>query len=385
MRKKIKLVVLSVMAALMLCACGKENAEGSLSDNQIEVNPDDYVKLGDYKDLSVEVTYYNYTEEDVKSCVDSELEFYVDYMANYYNLDLYDYSVDVSANTVVQGSIVNMDYVGRIDGVAFEGGSDTGAHLIIGSGNFIPGFEDGLVDKQVGETVDLDLTFPEDYQNTDFAGKNAIFTVSINSIDIRNMPEYTDELIATLNISEDITTYQQYEDYIREYLQDSCDEANEEMRQESIWNAAYSVCEISEPPQQMADSFYEDLNEYFETYAQYYSMDLESFISSQLGMDMTTYQEKNREAATEEARKELAYMALAKAENIVINDDVMMEVAEEEYADYGYESATAMIQTMGKDDFSSYVMRQKVLERLEEFVTIKENEPISIMEASMQQ
>lgn len=385
MRKKIKLVVLSVMAALMLCACGKENAEGSLSDNQIEVNPDDYVKLGDYKDLSVEVTYYNYTEEDVKSCVDSELEFYVDYMANYYNLDLYDYSVDVSANTVVQGSIVNMDYVGRIDGVAFEGGSDTGAHLIIGSGNFIPGFEDGLVDKQVGETVDLDLTFPEDYQNTDFAGKNAIFTVSINSIDIRNMPEYTDELIATLNISEDITTYQQYEDYIRGYLQDSCDEANEEMRQEGIWNAAYSVCEISEPPQQMVDSFYEDLNEYFETYAQYYGMDLESFISSQLGMDMTTYQEKNREAATEEARKELAYMALAKAENIVINDDVMMEVAEEEYADYGYESADAMIQTMGKDDFSSYVMRQKVLERLEEFVTIKENEPISIMEASMQQ
>lgn len=384
MKKKIKLMVLSAMAALMLCACGKENAEGSLSDNQIEVNPDEYVKLGDYKDLSVEVTYYNYTEEDVKSCVDSELEFYVDYMANYYNLDLYDYSVDVSANTVVQGSIVNMDYVGKIDGVAFEGGSDTGAHLIIGSGNFIPGFEDGLVDKQVGETVDLDLTFPEDYQNTDFAGKNAIFTVSINSIDIRNMPEYTDELIATLNISEDITTYQQYEDYIREYLQDSCDEANEEMRQEGIWNAAYSVCEISEPPQQMVDSYYEDLNEYFETYAQYYGMDLETFISSQLGMDMETYQEKNREAATEEARKELAYMALAKAENIVIDDDVMMEVAEEEYADYGYESAAAMIQTMGKDDFSSYVMRQKVLERLEEFATIKENEPISIMEASMQ-
>lgn len=384
MKKKIKLIMLFAMMAAMLCACGKKG-DDSLSDNQIEVDPDDYVKLGDYSNLSVEVTYYDYSEEDVKNCVDSELEFYVDYYANSYNLDLYDYQVDLSANTVAQGSIVNMDYTGRIDGVAFEGGSAEGAHLVIGSGKFIPGFEDGLVDKQVGETVDLDLTFPEDYQNADYAGKNAVFTVSINSIDTRSMPEYTDELIQTLNISQDITTYQQYEDYIRQYLQDSCDDANEEMRRESIWNAAYGTCEISDPPQQMVDSFYEDLNEYFETYAQYYSMDLETFISSQMGMDMETYQEKNREAATEEAKKELAYMAIAKAEGIVVDDAMMQEAAEAEYADYGYESADAMIQTMGKADFSSYVMRQKVLKRLEEIITVKENEPVSIMETAVQQ
>lgn len=384
MKKKIKLIMLFAMMAAMLCACGKKG-DDSLSDNQIEVDPDDYVKLGDYSNLSVEVTYYDYSEEDVKSCVDSELEFYVDYYANSYNLDLYDYQVDLSANTVAQGSIVNMDYTGRIDGVAFEGGSAEGAHLVIGSGKFIPGFEDGLVDKQVGETVDLDLTFPEDYQNADYAGKNAVFTVSINSIDTRSMPEYTDELIQTLNISQDITTYQQYEDYIRQYLQDSCDDANEQMLQESIWNAAYGTCEVSDPPQQMVDSFYEDLNEYFETYAQYYSMDLETFISSQMSMDMETYQEKNREAATEEAKKELAYMAIAKAEGIVVDDAMMQEAAEAEYADYGYESAEAMIQTMGKADFSSYVMRQKVLKRLEEIVTVKENEPISIMETAVQQ
>ena len=384
MKKKIKLIMLFAMMAAMFCACGKKG-DDSLSDNQIEVDPDDYVKLGDYSNLSVEVTYYDYSEEDVKSCVDSELEFYVDYYANSYNLDLYDYQVDLSANTVAQGSIVNMDYTGRIDGVAFEGGSAEGAHLVIGSGKFIPGFEDGLVDKQVGETVDLDLTFPEDYQNADYAGKNAVFTVSINSIDTRSMPDYTDELIQTLNISQDITTYQQYEDYIRQYLQDSCDDANEQMLQESIWNAAYGTCEVSDPPQQMVDSFYEDLNEYFETYAQYYSMDLETFISSQMSMDMETYQEKNREAATEEAKKELAYMAIAKAEGIVVDDAMMQEAAEAEYADYGYESADAMIQTMGKADFSSYVMRQKVLKRLEEIVTVKENEPVSIMETAVQQ
>ena len=78
-------------------------------------------------------------------------------------------------------------------------------------------------------------------------------------------------------------------------------------------------------------------------------------------------------------------MALAKAENIVVDDAMIQEVAEAEYALYVYESADAMIQTLGWVDFSSYVMRQKVIERLEELVTIKENEPVSIMEAATQQ
>lgn len=384
MNKKLKFIALFVMTAVMLCACGKNNVDESSSDGHIEVDPDEYVKLGDYSNLSAEVDCYNYTEDDVKYCIDNDMQYYVDYMANYFNLDLYDYTVDVSANTVALGSNVNIDYVGKIDGVAFEGGSAQGAHLVIGSGSFIPGFEDGLLDKQVGETVDLDLTFPENYSNTDYAGKDAVFTVSINSIDIKSMPEYTDELITTLGIGEDITTYQQYEDYVREYLQNSCDEANEEMRKESIWNAFYSSCEISAPPQYMINSFYEDLNEYYETYAQYYNTDLESLISSQ-GMDMETFVVQNMEAATEEAKRELAYMALAKAENIVVDDAVIQEAAEAEYALYGYESADVMIQTMGKENFSSYVMRQKVLERLEELVTVKENEPISIREAAEQQ
>lgn len=384
MNKKLKFIALFVMTAVMLCACGKNNVDDPSSDGHIEVDPDEYVKLGDYSNLSAEVDCYNYTEDDVKYCIDNDMQYYVDYMANYFNLDLYDYTVDVSANTVALGSNVNIDYVGKIDGVAFEGGSAQGAHLVIGSGSFIPGFEDGLLDKQVGETVDLDLTFPENYSNTDYAGKDAVFTVSINSIDIKSMPEYTDELITTLGIGEDITTYQQYEDYVREYLQNSCDEANEEMRKESIWNAFYSSCEISAPPQYMINSFYEDLNEYYETYAQYYNTDLESLISSQ-GMDMETFVVQNMEAATEEAKRELAYMALAKAENIVVDDAVIQEAAEAEYALYGYESADVMIQTMGKENFSSYVMRQKVLERLEELVTVKENEPISIREAAEQQ
>ena len=94
---------------------------------------------------------------------------------------------------VESGDIVNIDYVGKVDGQEFNGGSATGYHLTIGSGTFIDGFEDGLIGKNVGETVDLNLKFPDNYtNNTDLAGKDVVFTVTVNSIS--RVPELTDEV-----------------------------------------------------------------------------------------------------------------------------------------------------------------------------------------------
>jgi len=360
MKKKLCLAAILSMMMVVLAGCGK-------------LNPDKYVTLGNYKDLSVDVTYVTFSEEDVQTCADNELGVYIQ------TYDLYDYEPIVSANTVEQGHIVNIDYEGKIDGQIFAGGSAQGAHLEIGSGQFIPGFEDGLVGKNVGENVELDLAFPEDYQNAEYAGKNVVFSVSINSIDKREMPEITDELIASLNMSEEITTYDAYLDYLRKYLQDTCDEQNETALQNAVWEAVYAVCEVSDPPQEMIDKQYADLEEYFRSYAEYYSMDLETFVSSQMGMDMTAFQEKNTESATEQAKIELAYMALAKAEDIDVNDKMMNEVAESEYALYGYASAEDLINEMGEEDYKSHVMRIKVMERLSELVTVVENEPVSLL------
>lgn len=359
MKKKLCVTAVLMLLMAVLCGCGG-------------INPDKYVTLGSYKDLSVEVTYMTFTEEDLKNAIDQELKAYIDIY------DLYDYEPIVSANTVEQGSIVNIDYEGKIDGEIFAGGSAQQAHLEIGSNRFIEGFEDGLVGKNIGENVVLNLTFPEDYQSPDFAGKDVVFSVSINSIDERKSPEYTDDLIASLNMGEDITTFEDYENVYRQYMQDTCDEQNDTALQTAIWDAVYASCEVGEPPEEMVDKQYADLEEYFETYASYYSMDLETFVSTQMNMDMESFTAKNRENAVQEAKNELVYMALAKAEGIDVNDSMIKETVEEEYALYGYASADELITTMGEESYKSHVMRTKVMERLAELVTVVENEPVSM-------
>lgn len=370
MKKKISLIAILAMIVTVLCACGSKETDETAET----VDPDDYVTLGNYQDLNVDVTYVTYTEEDVQAAIEQELAAYVQIY------DLYDYEPIVSANTVESGSIVNIDYEGKIDGETFDGGSAQGAHLEIGSGSFIDGFEDGLIGKTVGETVDLDLTFPDDYQNTDYAGKDAVFTVSINSIDDRKTPEYTDDLISQIYGSSGITTYDDYVQYIKDYVESSCNDQNDTALDNAVWDAVYATCEVSDPPQSMVDKQYEDLVEYFEAYAEYSNMDMDTFITSQMGMDTETFEAQNQESAKEQAQIELAYMALAKAEGIEVTDDMVNEVAEAEYADYGYESADAIIEAMGQEDFESYVLRKKVMERLKELVTVTENEPVDFFD-----
>lgn len=382
MKKKLLASILSVLLLGLLCACASNSSpeaaeeaapQVDIDDQMQALNLDEYVTLGEYDGLYAEVAYYTFTEEDLQMCVENELSFYVDYY------DLYEYETDVSANTVENGSVVNIDYRGTVDGVAFDGGTAAGQHLLIGSGAFIPGFEDGLIDAHVGDTVELNVTFPENY-NPELAGQDAVFTVSVNSIEIQVMPVFTDELIASLNLGAELTTYDAYVQYIRDYLKNACDEENQYMREEALWDAAYSVCKISDPPEFLVDFYVNDIEEYFESYAAYYGMDPETFVA-QMGMTMDEYAERNRESAIEEAKIELAYMAIAKAEGIEVDDAKMQEVAEEEYAMYGYTSADEFITNMTKFNFRSYVRRKLVTERLEERIAIVELEPISYLQS----
>ena len=381
MKKKILASILSVLLLGLLCACASSSPETveeqapqkDIDDQMQALDPDEYVTVGEYDGLYTEVAYYTYTEEDVQICVENELSFYVDYY------DMYDYEVDVSANTVENGSLVNIDYRGTVDGVAFDGGTAAGQHLLIGSGAFIPGFEDGLIGANVGDTVELNVTFPENY-HPELAGQDAVFTVSVNSIDIQVMPVFTDELIARMNLGEEFTTYDSYVQYIRDYLKNTCDEENQYIREDALWDAAYSVCQISDPPEFLVNFYINDIEEYFESYAAYLGMDLETLVA-QMGMSMDEYAERNRESAVEEAKVELAYMAIAKAEGIEVDDAKMQEVAEEEYEMYGYASADEFITNLTKFNFRSYVRRKLVTEQLGEKIDVVELEPVSYLQS----
>lgn len=176
--KKLLLIAMASLTLASITACSnrggaKTTNEATASDVVELKKPKSYgkVKLGKYKGIDLSIDKVEVTDEEVDAQVDSIL-------ASSPN------SQDITDRAVENGDIANIDYEGKKDGVAFDGGTAKGYDLHIGSGSFIPGFEDGVVGMKIGETKDIKLTFPEDYQSTELAGKEVVFTVKVNSIKV---------------------------------------------------------------------------------------------------------------------------------------------------------------------------------------------------------
>ena len=176
------------------------------------ITASDYVDLpADYASMTVEV-------EPVTEVTDEEVEAMIDQQRQA-KRELQEVT---KRNKVQEGDVVNIDYVGRIDGEEFDGGSAEGYNLEIGSGSFIDGFEDGLIGQKVGETVTLELTFPENYADSTKAGVDAEFDVTINSIQQYEVPKLTDQFVTELGITDDfgnpVNTVDGLRTFVRNYL-----------------------------------------------------------------------------------------------------------------------------------------------------------------------
>ena len=320
MKKKLLATLLAVSMVMSLCACGQgkegektETTETTETSDATEAkagvvstkdyNPDDYVTVGDYEGVEVTVDVVNFTDADVEKSFNEEVEYYVDYAG------LYEYEA-TDKEVVEEGDIVNIDYVGKKDGVAFDGGTAQGHHLEIGSGSFIDGFEDGLIGKKVGETTTLNLTFPEEYHSEELAGAAVTFDVTIHSIDTGKMPEITDELIVQMELGFD--SIAAYKEDIRSYLQESCEETNESERKAKVWNAVYDLCTIKEPPQEMVDDIVATIKQNAASYADYYGVGLDEFVTNYMGYTMEEYEEECKQEAIQSAKQKLTVAAVAK-------------------------------------------------------------------------
>ncbi len=169
-------LTLAVLLTLSAAACGKSASGSTLIFGKTDLS--DYVKLGDYKSLSVDTA-----SDEFKAEYDNQLS------TDIKREDLYAKKYE---GKVAEGDTANIDYVGKKDGVAFAGGTAEGYDLTIGSHTFIDGFEDGLIGVNIGDTVDLNLTFPEDYQSEELAGKAVVFTVKVNYVKSSDMPGIED-------------------------------------------------------------------------------------------------------------------------------------------------------------------------------------------------
>ena len=186
------------------------------------------------------------------------------------NLNNNDKSEEIKEGTVENGDVANIDYEGKLNGKAFDGGTAEGYDLTIGSGSFIDGFEDGLIGKKIGDTVDLNLTFPKDYSSTDLAGKEVVFTVKINSV--KRAPKLTDKLAAEISNNE-YKTAEAYNNYIKKDLENTKKENQHNQELNDLVALAYQNATVNDYPQEMIDYQLEQVTSYYKSYADQYGME----------------------------------------------------------------------------------------------------------------
>ena len=203
---------------------------------EVAVKPE--VKLGDYKGMSVPKQDTEVSDADV----DAELE-----NKRQQQAELVLKEDEPAAN----GDTVVIDYVGTVDGEKFDGGSADNYSLELGSGSFIPGFEDQLVGHKADEDVDVKVTFPEDYHAKNLAGKEAVFNVKIHEVKEKQLPELDDEFAK--DVDEDVDTLDALKDKTKKQLQEQKEEAAKSAIEDAAIEAAVKNAEIEDIPQAMLD------------------------------------------------------------------------------------------------------------------------------------
>lgn len=346
MRKRhsyIAVLFAGMFATLTLVGCGK-------ADN-VNPKPEDYIQLGTYKGLEYVKPSGEVTEEDIQE----ELSL----LASAYATE-----ETLTEGKVESGDTANIDYEGKLDGVAFDGGTAAGYDLKIGSHNFIDGFEDGLIGVSVGDTVDLNLTFPENYGSADLAGKSVVFTVKVNWITRTILPEITDELISEISQGQFDNV-----DAYKEMLVEQMKMDNEDYIESMIYNdlldmAVENVTILKDIPQEYIQSKVSRMLVNAQDYAQAYGVDFETFVNEYMGMTKDEYNAQAIEYANGAAVKSLVIQAIAAAEGLSISDSEFEEAVNDYVSLYGYESAEQFKSETNMDDFKEYILTSKVEEFL---------------------
>ena len=270
------------------------------------------VKLGEYKNLEVSV--------DVsKEVSDADVDARIERERN--NLAELVLKEDKAAN----GDTVVIDFVGTVDGVEFDGGKGDNFSLELGSGQFIPGFEDQLVGHAAGETVEVNVTFPEDYQATDLAGKDAKFVTTIHEVKEKEVPEVDDELAK--DIDEDVETLDELKEKYRKELVESKEIAFDDAVESAALDLAVENAEIVELPEEMVhEEVHRSVNEFLgNMQRQGISPDMYFQITGTTQEDLHKQHEADAEKRT---KTNLVIEAVAKAEGFEASDeDIEAEIS----------------------------------------------------------
>jgi trigger factor len=310
-----------------------------------------YITVADYKNIDIPADEVAATDEEVDEDINSTLE------DN-------QYVSDDSSLEAAEGDVVNIDYVGTVDGEEFDGGSNEDYDLEIGSGTFIEGFEDQLIGAHPGDVVTVEVTFPDDYSTEELAGQDAVFTVTVNGIKVT--PELTDEFVAENIDIEGVTTADEYRAYVENTYY-------EEHLEDYLTNYVYENSTVKSYPKSYLKSIQAILKYNDEYTMSYYNQMFEAYGMTGYGYDTLWdyagvddelgYEKDLKSRAQETVKTALVYQAIFEAEGLSIDvDQILSDMTEENDEDYTQQ----MLDTYGQGYMAQAEIKNTVIDYLME-------------------
>ncbi|WP_068454634.1 trigger factor [Aedoeadaptatus pacaensis] len=316
----------------------------------VEVKPE--VVLGEYKGLEIEAVPTEVSDE----MIDNEIDKQRHLNARRINID------DRAAK---EGDKVNIDFEGKVDGVAFDGGTAEDQELELGSGSFIPGFEEGIVGHEVGEAFDIEVSFPEDYHSEELKGKDAVFSITLNSIAVEELPEVDDEFIKDIS---EFDTVDEYKEDLKKQKTEEVEANAKNIRMDRVLEAAAANAKVDVPDVMVRNAIDEQIRN-MDNNMRSQGIQLEQYLQM-LGQSLDDFKDSMRPDAEREVLKSLVLEAIVAEEKFEVTDDELEAYAREmseRYFKGDEDKLEEMIKTMmetNKEIMTSDLERKKAVELL---------------------
>lgn len=313
---------------------------------------EDCVKLGDYKNLKLDMEINEVTEEDID---------------NYLSYLVQPVEVEDEETVLEEGDTANLDFTGYLDGEEFSGGAGTDYDLEIGSGTFIPGFEDQMIGMKKGEERDLNVTFPDNYASEELAGQDVVFHVKLNAV--KRMPEMNDDWAAEYSNGE-YKTLEEFRGSTRADLEEQNRSYAENNLRNKAWNAVVENSEMIAFPEIRLQEKRDEYNSYMESEAQMYGLTAEEYIE-QMGMTQEQFDQINEVQVRTEVKNELLLDAVVEAEGITEEDPDYQAELKKLTEDYGM-SVDELKKTYGEDVLTRHLNSLVAIEKILSYADITE-------------
>ena len=349
-RRLTALALAGAISITTLAGCGSDDKTPA-KEMMERYSP--YVTLAEYKGVE-------YTPQ-VTEVTDEDIEYYIEQLiANYTTYE------DVTEGTVEMGDNINIDYVGTIDRVEFEGGSTNGegTDITLGEAGYIDDFEEQIAGHEIGDNFDMEVTFPDDYGEEALNGQDAVFNVTINSKEVTTTPEYTDEFVAE---NTEYDTTEAYEAYLYEYLEDSNATTDQNANENMVLVQIVENSFISDYPEREITELIDETIGTIQETCESNGISVDTYIKYFYGLETEEdFKEYIRDSVITYFKQVMVVCAIAEAEGLDVTSEEVEERKQLIVETYGYTDTSELEQYYTEDDFYYLLLEEKVINLLME-------------------